>query len=288
MMQTCSIQLLASRMVGDIQRLVCPQFEQQSSSLLARLLSDSIFQDVTLVSEDRKQMKAHKAVLSACSEFLKDILREMSNVSTHPVIFLKGVSSENLAQILQFVYLGEASIDEQNLEKFLQASEDLGICAIDDMFNDENVSRKQSNTDTNEKNMFKRPRLELHDIVEKSEISNNSMEDDDDDEIVEIIEETTTTDGSSEEPLTHYCDNHFCDFETSDSEQYDEHMRNHESDIKCRECSFYAKTKEIIKEHMTTEHKGIPCGSCGQKFSEVTLLRKHVFENQDCKANLLK
>ena len=64
--------------------------------------------DVTLVSDDQKQIQAHKFVLSACSQVLKNLL--LANPHPHPIIYLRDVEHEELLALLQFIYLGEATI----------------------------------------------------------------------------------------------------------------------------------------------------------------------------------
>ena len=51
-------------------------------AVLKEIVSDSVFSDVTLVFDDFQIMKASRNVLSACSPVLKNILRELYDVST--------------------------------------------------------------------------------------------------------------------------------------------------------------------------------------------------------------
>ena len=43
--------------------------------MLDDMSSDDSFADVTLVTDDKKQIKAHRNILSACSSVFKDILK---------------------------------------------------------------------------------------------------------------------------------------------------------------------------------------------------------------------
>ena len=58
--------------------------------------------DVTLVSDDQTQFKAHKIVLRACSPVFKKIID--NNPSQHPLIYLRGIQSYEMESILQFMY----------------------------------------------------------------------------------------------------------------------------------------------------------------------------------------
>ena len=83
---------------------------------LSDIFENKSFTDVTLVSDDQIPFQAHRFVLSAFSPVLKNIL--LNNPHSHPLIFLRGVNHEDLYSILQFIYLGEASINFENMRRF--------------------------------------------------------------------------------------------------------------------------------------------------------------------------
>merc|ERR1712243_73516 len=84
--------------------------------------------DVTLVSEDKKQFKAHKVILSASSSVFKSII-SMSDASS-PIIFLRGVQSYEIESIMQFIYLGEATFYQERMNEFLNVAKSLDIKEI--------------------------------------------------------------------------------------------------------------------------------------------------------------
>ena len=51
-------------------------------------LMNEDYSDVTLVTEDKKQIKAHINILSACSPVFKDILKDRNN---SPIMYLRGI-----------------------------------------------------------------------------------------------------------------------------------------------------------------------------------------------------
>ena len=83
------------------------------------------FCDVTLVSDDQIPFQAHRFVLSAFSPVLKNIL--LNNPHSHPLIYLRGVNHQELDSILQFIYLGKASVNNSNMKRFVQATKDLQV-----------------------------------------------------------------------------------------------------------------------------------------------------------------
>ena len=83
------------------------------------------YTDVTLVSEDRKQFKAHRLVLSSCSPLFKSIISESKNPS--PFIYLRGIQSCEIESILHFLYLGQATIYNERMNEFLNVAKSLEL-----------------------------------------------------------------------------------------------------------------------------------------------------------------
>ena len=84
------------------------------------------FTDVTLVSDDKKTIKAHRSILSACSGVFKNIFM-MDNQQNHPVIYLRGVQCSDIESILRFIYFGEVDLEKERMNEFLSVSKDLEI-----------------------------------------------------------------------------------------------------------------------------------------------------------------
>eukprot|EP00092_Neocalanus_flemingeri_P026940 GFUD01029204.1.p1 GENE.GFUD01029204.1~~GFUD01029204.1.p1 ORF type:complete len:328 (-),score=83.44 GFUD01029204.1:750-1733(-) len=82
------------------------------------------FFDVTLACEEN-QVNAHKLVLSAASDFFKNILKK--NKHDHPLIYLTGVKFSDLQAILDFIYTGETEVSEGDLENLLSTASKLKV-----------------------------------------------------------------------------------------------------------------------------------------------------------------
>ena len=74
-----------------------PGFQTQAQDTVRSLWKDDDFADVTLASVDDKQVKAHKAVLSSCSPFFKNIL--LKNPHQSPLLYLGNLHSSQLKQV---------------------------------------------------------------------------------------------------------------------------------------------------------------------------------------------
>ena len=81
--------------------------------------------DVTLVTDDGQHLQAHKIILSAGSQFFSNIF--LKSNQTNMLIYLKGINSVQLEHILDFLYIGEASVGQAELKEFLKTGKDLGV-----------------------------------------------------------------------------------------------------------------------------------------------------------------
>jgi len=99
-------------------------FESNISTAFRELRDDKDFFDVTLACED-EQIQAHKVILSACSQFFRNILRRNSH--QHPLLYLKGVRFPDLQAVLNFMYHGEVNVAQEELNSFLSVAEDLRV-----------------------------------------------------------------------------------------------------------------------------------------------------------------
>ena len=96
-------------------------FQTNINNSFRKLRCADDFYDVTLVSDDQKQVSAHKVVLSTSSEYFKNILK--SNKHSHPLLCLNGVNSKDLNNILDYMYNGEIQVYQENLDPFLQIAQ---------------------------------------------------------------------------------------------------------------------------------------------------------------------
>ena len=83
-------------------------FKENVTSAFGSLREDNDFTDVTLACEDGRQFEAHKVILVTSSPFFQNILKRNKHV--HPLIYMRGLKSEDLAAIIDFLYCGEANV----------------------------------------------------------------------------------------------------------------------------------------------------------------------------------
>ena len=82
------------------------------------------FCDVTVVCNG-KFYSLHKFVLSTCSEYFEQIFNIID--SKNPIIVLKDILNDDLDCLLDYMYVGEVSVEQEKLPSLLKAAECLRI-----------------------------------------------------------------------------------------------------------------------------------------------------------------
>ena len=136
-------------------------FQDNISKVFGTLRESYDFADVTLACEDGLQVEAHKVILATSSPFFQELLRK--NKHPHPLIYMRGIRSEILVAIIDFLYKGEANIYQEKLDDFLAIAKELrlkGLTVTHDFTDVEkyttnfNSSTKQdSNVDPSKNNL---------------------------------------------------------------------------------------------------------------------------------------
>jgi len=169
-------------------------FESSLSRSFKELRGEADLIDVWLCSEagEREEaapVAAHRLVLSACSGVLRRLLRRQG-AGPAPglapgVVYLRGVASQDLQNIVSFMYDGEVSIAQDQLNSFLAAAEDLQVKGLTQDKSENSNTQKAARNRNNYQNhkpssssrnlishQIKQTRIEEQDIQEiKSEPS---------------------------------------------------------------------------------------------------------------------
>ena len=123
-------------------------FQDNVKTAFGNLRDTSDFVDVTLACEDGRQIEAHKVVLAASSPLFQRILK--GNKHSHPLIYMRGVKSDDLKAIVDFLYFGEANIYQENLDSFLAIAEELQLKGLEGS-KDQQESNREERLNPNEK-----------------------------------------------------------------------------------------------------------------------------------------
>ena len=183
--------------------------------LLHHMKTDNTFADVTLVSDDGRKIRAHKVVLGACSPTMKDLLTN-DDTST---IDLKGIAFEEIDSILQFIYLGEATLYEERMQEFLCVAQKLKI-----------------------KELSKGPETQLdmnYEAVTQSCLTTQNGQN--------KAHNKTVLKG-------HEC--HLCDKSFRQNSQLQAHIKSVHEGVRypCNQCSYKAKAQRYLNLHIQSVH----------------------------------
>ena len=107
-------------------------YQKWTADCVKDLFGDEKFADVTLLSDDLHSFKAHRIILSSSSEFFEKIFTQMSSpiVLNNNSLFLKGVKGKTLQTMLEFIYQGFVSVQQEDLSTFLETGFDLQVTGI--------------------------------------------------------------------------------------------------------------------------------------------------------------
>ena len=123
-------------------------FQDNVQAAFKNLRQDKHFTDVTLASADGQQVEAHKVILAASSPFFQTLFEK--NKHPHPLVYMRGLKSEDLVAIVDFLYFGEANVYQENLDSFLAIADEFQLKGLrgngdrqveSDMFNDQEIKR---------------------------------------------------------------------------------------------------------------------------------------------------
>ena len=235
-------------------------FESNVREYFKNLRKDQIVFDVTLATEDGQEMKAHKIVLSAGSDFFSDIFSRNNHPNMY--IFLRGVSRPQLEQVTDFLYYGEASITQDEIKHFLDIAKLLqvkglqqNVLDIDQNIPDEFEDTKNDFEEAyyaSQNNIAEQETIDLlgdpvYDTFDR-EISGSNANKELDHQIMETIEKTE--DGKWK------CN--ICGKIAKQKTQIKGHAETHIEGLSytCDVCSKTCSTKQYLRQHISNSHTG--------------------------------
>ena len=238
--------------------------------MLHEMMISSEFTDVTLVCDDKRQFKAHKNVLSASSPVFKSILQELPQ--DRPAIYLRGINHQEMESILEFIYSGGVTFNQERLKEFLNVAKNLeikGISNEEPESYDENVTNHQKpeilNDDTDDSKETSATQSTSH-LASNQEIMGDSQ-------LQVNYEETFLCETKNEGMFV--CDHCQSQFTRKDSLRTHIKLLHEGMKYPCNQCDYQAPQKHNLIIHVKSRHEGLECDQCQKKFSHKEGLRKH-------------
>ena len=221
-------------------------FGSNVSKSFGKLRSEDYLNDVTLVGDDHTQLSAHRLVLSACSEYFREIFTR--NKHTNTLLCLEGLSKQDIGNILDYMYNGEVHIHQEELDRFLSIAQRL---KLEGLLEDGSESEEQLSTPKETNQYFQENLKPTFEKKPSPTIANSTSKTislpntDDKDEIGSVINDN----------LEELEDGHFrCKFCGKDSTGMKKTQK--------------ACLKVNMRNHVETHIEGVsfPCQICGKEF----------------------
>jgi hypothetical protein len=260
-------------------------FNNNLASSLNELFARNYLTDVTLVSDELVPFKAHKFVLSAASPVMKDIL--LSNPHSHPLIYLRGVKQHELQEILNFIYLGEANIQHDQIYTLLDIAKGFELNMLSQYLTEaiyKMTNEPKCHIDENEVDLDRQKSSNIGGLSELPNMEIGSDESGDYEETLNIIDDLSDTKFANNDKNNqrssdglHKCDN--CDSGFKVRSALLRHKRGQHEMVRyyCDKCPYQASRPHLLKAHQESVHKGVryKCEKCESDFDQKYKLVKH-------------
>ena len=240
-------------------------FKDNISSSFGELREDQDLTDVTLACEDGKQVEAHKVILAASSPFFKDILKR--NKHPHPLIYMRGLKSEDMLAIIDFLHFGEANVVQENLDSFLALAEELRLKGLTG--NSGNVKEPRREAEQHFKNAPKRekqsqapPGLPYQNPTNSGTavaVQNNSINAELEDLDQQIKSMMTMTDVKTANGQKYLATCNICGKQSASNNMPSHIEANHITGIShsCNICGNTSRSRDALRKHKHTYHETI-------------------------------
>jgi len=249
--------------------------------------------DVTLACED-ETVEAHKVVISACSPFFRHVLSKTKQ--NHPFIYLKGVLHQDLLALLDYIYTGETKVATEDVNRFIEAAQELKIKGLAEQEN--SMIESSISLNCSENNLQENSRKTQKDFEHPTDILDVDVNDENikEDKLVknEVIKQEIDAKAIKEESYLSES------FETEDdsedwsevdkvilankleheiSKRIEKVMSSEGKLWKCTECGKIRKRKDNLKLHVETHLKGFSrhtCNICDRTFKTRNSKAMHI------------
>ena len=246
-------------------------FKENAVKTFASLREDKDFTDVTLVCEDGKQVEGHKVVLASSSPFFKNILRQNKHI--HPLIYMRGIKSDDLLAIVDFLYCGETNVYQENLDSFLAIAEELQLKGLMGKSDKDGVIQKETPPKKGKPDHKKEPSA-LKPIDQSQSYFGEQME--------SSVSDTLAL-------VSHFSSGDLHELDEKCNSMMEKTSGKNARGKALYQCNVCGKEEIIsaIKSHIEANHLegvAIPCNFCEKTFRSKNSLAMHTRRNhKDCK-----
>ena len=247
-------------------------YSDHLKSMMKELMMNEEYSDVTLVTEDKKHIKANISILSACSPVFKDILKKENN--SNPIIYLRGIQYSEMESIMQFIYLGEATFYEERMDEFIGVSKSLEIknlCTSWVPESSTNEMEEETITDHFKEQAPQERRSGVVSVDNKNECEH----------CLKTFYDNSTLNRhkhSVHEGVKFDCAQ--CDYKATIKDSLTRHIRSFHEGVRyaCDQCDYQATQQSNLTRHLQSQHEGIKyvCDQCDYQATNQYNLKRHM------------
>ena len=225
-------------------------YQSNISKLFQSLRDKEDFCDVTLVGDDFKQVKAHKVILSSCSEYFYNVLKA-NKKQPHPILCLEGLNFQDLQNVLDYIYNEELKIYQHDLDRFLAVAKRF---RLEGLIGQENKETKETKVESSFEDS-----LNVRDISNVDLVKSNFHEQKEKTRIIFSAGDFETIEKLNEKVEKSY-------------------SRDNRGFFICHYCAKISNYRSHMKEHVEIHFEGLvlKCSFCDKTYKSRNYLRKHV------------
>ena len=254
-------------MTDDSAVLEWKNYSSTSRDAFQKLYDDIGFTDVTIACEDNQKIEAHKVILSTCSTFFSTILKE--NLNPHPLIYLQGVSIDDLALLKKFMYLGRATVLKSQLDSFKTISK-----AFLNSNRERTSSAVQTATVEYEPTIKREMDVSLHSGSFTETYSEGVISEDH----ATGVQETPETNIEQSHPSSFSNDHHEIPLESEIKNTQDKPLnQSQRAKLSCAKCDYTTFSNSKWISHTRKRHEQV-CPTCKLELDNSDLLKKHIIQ----------
>ena len=234
--------------------LAWQNYSDHLRSMMKEMMMNEDFADVTLVTEDKKHLKANINILSACSPVFKDTLKKEKNSSQ--IMYLRGIQFSEMESIIQFIYLGEVTFYEERISEFLAVAKTLEI-------------KELCNAETKVEPVRVRPRVDRVSGKFECEQCHKTYS---------CRRNLNCHKQSVHQGVKYACDQ--CDYQATTKGSLTVHIQAKHEGIKfpCDQCDYQGSQQSSLYTHKLSVHQGVryTCDYCDFQGTQQSTVTRHI------------
>ena len=213
-------------------------WDLQQEQFCNKTMLDKEFTDVTLASNDDRQVDAHRIMLSSQSKFFNRILK--TNPRRDILIYLPNVNHLELQLLLEYIYLGKTETTKENVNTFIEIGKYYDLHG----FEEESIL---ADVDDEGKSFL-------------NEVTDQGFKGD----MLTIKKQKLERQTNGKFACEH------CDFESVNRRNINRHNASVHLGVKyqCQECPKEYTSTALLKAHVNGKHRGqiYQCDQCNETF----------------------